>query len=258
MDDRSPIVRDGRMRMEDKEKSFKGKRWILGLIIALLLALIGISVAWFAYLNRLNTISVVQIPSRITISGANRSEMQNISLEMTSDDTQDGKRVTIRRVFCIESTDDFLLEVAHTTNIPNMEIKIFPVSNENSKPDKTSGAVKGSDAGRTFYYDPDGTGIAGNYINKVGDIAIQENDPGSLHRQTYSDGDTGKVQQNAEPLYWLSELQKFDNDNKDYYRVGKAGDGVTEIKYRYYVLQLSWDIDRAETDMVYLLASHKD
>lgn len=243
--------------MGDKEKSFKNKRWVPVLIIALLLALIGMSLGWLAYFNRLNTISVVQIPSRITISGANRSEMQKISLEMTSDDTQNGNRVTIRRVFCIESTDDFLLEVAHTTNIPNMEIKIFPVSNENSKPEKESGAVKGSDAGRTFYYDPDGTEIAGDYINKEGNIAIQENNSGSLHGQTYSD-DTGKVQQNAEPLYWLSELQKFDDDNKDYYRVGKAGDGVTEIKYRYYVLQLSWDIDRAETDMVYLLASHKD
>ena len=219
------------------------------------MVLIGISVAWFAYLNRLNTISVVQIPSRITISGANRSEMQKISLEMTSDDTQVENRVTIRRVFCIESTDDFLLEVAHTTNIPNMDIKIFPVSNENSKPEKKSGAVTGSDAGRTFYYDPDSDAIQGEYLNlnSNGKIAIQGNESGSLHGQTYSD-DTGKVQQNAEPLYWLSELQKF--DNKDYYHEGKAGDGVTDIKYRYYVLQLSWDINETETDMVYLLASH--
>ena len=245
--------------MEDKEKSFKGKRWVPVLIIVLLLVLIGISVAWFAYLNRLNTISVVQIPSRITISGANRSEMQKISLEMTSDDTQVGDKVTIRRVFCIESTDDFLLEVAHTTNIPNMDIKIFPVSNDNSEPNKTSGAVKGSDAGITFYYDPDGTEIAGDYINKKGNIAIQEtdSDPRNLHGKTYSDGDTGKVQQNAEPLYWLSDdVEEFDKEN--YSRVGKAGDGVTDIHYRYYVLQLSWDIGKAETDMVYLLASHKD
>lgn len=250
-------MKDGRMRMEDKEKSFKGKRWVSVLIIALLLVLIGISVAWFAYLNRLNTISVVQIPSRITISGANRSEMQKISLEMTSDDTQVENRVTIRRVFCIESTDDFLLEVAHTTNIPNMEIKIFPVSKDNSEPEKESGAVKGSDAGRTFYYDPDGIEIAGDYINKKGNIAIQENNQGSLHSQTYSDGDAGKVQQNAEPLYWLSDnVEEF--DKKNYSRVGKAGDGVTDIHYRYYVLQLSWNIEQAETDMVYLLASHKD
>lgn len=245
--------------MEDKEKSFNGKRWVPALIIALLLVLIGISVAWFAYLNRLNTISVVQIPSRITISGANRSEMQKISLEMTSDDTQVGDRVTIRRVFCIESTADFFLEVAHTTNIPNMDIKIFPVSNVNSDSEKKSGAVKGSDAGKTFYYDPDSVAIQGEYLNlnSNGKIAIQENDFGSLHVQTYSEGDAGKVQQNAEPLYWLSnEVEDF--DNTEYSRVGKAGDGVTEIHYRYYVLQLSWDIDRAETDMVYLLASHKD
>lgn len=243
--------------MEDKEKSFKGKRWIPGLIIALLLALIGISVAWFAYLNRLNTISVVQIPSRITISGANRSEMQKISLEMTSDDTQVGDKVTIRRVFCIESTDDFLLEVAHTTNIPNMDIKIFPVSNDNSEPNKTSGAVKGSDAGITFYYDPDSGAIQGKYLNSNGTIAIQGNNTGSLHSQTYAQGDAGKVQQNAEPLYWLSDKAE-DCEKEGYSRDGKAGDGVTDIKYRYYVLQLSWDINEAETDMVYLLASHPE
>lgn len=243
--------------MEDKEKNNIDKRWVFTLVIALLLALIGISMGWFTYMNRLNTISVVQIPSRITISGANRSEMQKISLEMTSDDTEQDGKVTIRRVFCIESTDPYLLEVAHTTNIPNMEIKIFPVSNTNSDPEKTSGAVKGSDEGKTFYYDPDGTEIAGTYLNKNDTIAIQENNPNSLHDQTYSPGDTGKVQQNAEPLYWLSNAAE-DFDKTDYSREGKAGDGVTVIQYRYYVLQLSWDIDEAETDMVYLLASHKD
>ena len=129
--------------MEKNKKRLKMQILITALLGMLLLGIIGISFAWLSYWHRLNTISVLQIPSKISISGANRSEMQKISLEMTSDDTQEGKTVTIRRVFCIESTDDFLLEVAHTTNISNMEIKIFPVSNENSEPDKTSGKVQG-------------------------------------------------------------------------------------------------------------------
>lgn len=245
------------MKMKGKKKNLKKKRLITLLVFMIILEIVGISFAWLSYWHRLNTISVVQIPSRITISGANRSEMQKISLEMTSDDTQEGNKVTIRRVFCIESTDDYLLEVAHTTNIPNMEIKIFPVSKDNSdiesegsSSESTQGAVKGTDEGTVFYYKPDGTSISGGYLNKEGNIANK-----SLHNQVYSDGD--KVQQNAEPLYWISsEAEEY--DKKDYSRRGISADGKTEIYYRYYVLELSWEIDQAETDMVYLLASHQE
>ena len=94
------------MKMKGKKKNLKKKRLITLLVFMIILEIVGISFAWLSYWHRLNTISVVQIPSRITISGANRSEMQKISLEMTSDDTQEGNKVTIRRVFCIESTDD--------------------------------------------------------------------------------------------------------------------------------------------------------
>lgn len=238
--------------MENRKIKLKFKILTSALIVIVALGVVGISFAWLAYWHRLNTISVVQIPSKISISGANRSEMQKISLEMTSDDTQKGNKVTIRRVFCIESTDDFLLEVAHTTNIPNMDIKIFPVSNENSNPEKTTGDVQGADAeaGRIFYYDPDTTPLAGDYINKTGEIADN-----SLHDKIYTEGDS--VQQNAEPLYWLT-YDPEDCKRRDYYRDGKASDGQTDIFYRYYVLQLSWDITQSETDMVYLLASHPE
>lgn len=238
--------------MENKKKRLKSQILTSALLCMLILAIIGVSFAWLSYWHRLNTISVLQIPSKISISGANRSEMQRISLEMASDDTQEGKRVTIRRVFCVESTDDFLLEVAHTTNISNMDIKIFPVSTANSEPDKTSGSVHGVDAeaGRVFYYDPDGEALSGAYINKTNQIANN-----SLHDQNYAGGDN--VQQNAEPLYWLTnDVEKY--DRQGYYRTGKAADGQTDICYRYYVLQLSWDVDQAETDIVYLLASHEE
>lgn len=243
------------MKMKGKKKHLKKRRLIQILSCIILLEIVGISFAWLSYWHQLNTISVVQIPSRITISGANRSEMQKISLEMTSDDTQDGNKVTIRRVFCIESTDDYLLEVAHTTNIPNMKIKIFPVSNDNSDINGSSlessqGAVKGTDEGIVFYYKPDGTPISGDYLNKEGNIANT-----SLHNQVYSDGD--EVQKNAEPLYWISrEAEKYNKE--DYSRYGISADGKTKIYYRYYVLELSWDIDQSETDMVYLLASHQE
>lgn len=253
MGDRCPIDAEGERGM--KNKKLKQRVLVSVLIVLLILGIIGASFAWLFYWNRLNTISVLQIPSKISISGANRSEMQKISLEMTSDDTQVDGRVTIRRVFCIESTDDFLLEVAHTTNIPNMEIEIFPVSNINS--DKTSGSVQGIDAeaGSVFYYDPDGEALAGTYLNKSGNIAIQKGNRDSLNGQTYVNSDI--VQQNAEPLYWLTTDVEI-HDREGYHRTGKAADGLTDICYRYYVLQLSWDVEQSETDIVYLLASHRE
>lgn len=240
--------------MNNKKKRLKLQILTSAFLGLLLLGIIGASFAWLSYWHRLNSISVLQIPSKISLAGANRSEMQKISLEMTSDDTQEGNKVTIRRVFCVESTDNYLLEVAHTTNISNMDIKIFPVSNVNS--DKSSGIVKGvdSEAGQVFYYDPDGESLLGSYIN-IGANKVANSE---LHEKTYTvPDDNGKVQQNAEPLYWLTNsVEDYDKDG--YHRTGKAADGMTDICYRYYVLQLSWEIDQAETDIVYLLASHEE
>lgn len=242
--------------MKDKRKVCTVQILKASLFFVLLLGSVGVSFGWLSYWHRLNTISVVQIPSRITISGANRSEMVRIPLEMTSDDTQEGDTVKIRRVFCIESTDNYYLEVAHTTNIGDMDIKIFPVSEENSDIETGSeSSVKGYDAGKAYYYNPDGISIGGSYINRAGSIAIQKGSDGSLHDQVYAAGDT--VQQNAEPLYWLTDSLE-DYKRSGYSRKGMAADGKTEIYYRYYVLELSWNTAESETDMVYLLASHME
>lgn len=250
--------------MKEEIKQIKIKLILLLLLCATILGLTGVTFAWFRHLQQLNTVALVQIPSQITLSGANRSELQRISLELTPDDTEDNGQVTIRRVFCIESTADFWLEVIRTTNIENMVIKIYPVRTSDSdlKPDiPESGMVKGNDGADVFYYIPDkAKKLEGNYLNLVTDekIAIQKGETGTLHGENYDDGDN--VQQNAEPLYWRS----MNNDSVDtkevfnqqnYSTAGKAADGM-DIYYRYYVLELSWNTTDQETDLVYLLASH--
>ena len=97
--------------------------------------------------------------------------------------------------------------------------------------------------------------LAGEYLNKTGQIAIQKGDTGTLNGQTYVNSDT--VQQNAEPLYWLTNSVE-ECKKSGYSREGKAADGQTDIYYRYYVLQLSWKVTDSETDIVYLLASHEE
>lgn len=241
---------EGGCPLKEVIKQLKTKWILLILICAMILGLTGVSFAWIRYLQQLNTVALVQIPSRITLSGPNRSELQRISLELTPDDTQNGAEVTIRRVFCIESTADYWLEVVRTTNIEGMDIKIYPVKSSNS--DLNSGTVKGTDGVDTYYYTPEDDSLVGSYLNQDGKIAIQKDKPGTLHGENYVDGDN--VQKNAEPLYWRTSGRQTYND-AEYSTLGTATDDIT-MYYRYYVLELSWNTTAQETDLVYLLASH--
>lgn len=239
--------------MKEEMKRTKMKLVLSILLCVAVLGCIGGTLAWFRHLQQLNTVALVQIPSRITLLGPNRSELQKISLELTTDDdiTGDGQ-VTIRRVFCIESTDDFRLEVIRTTNIDGMDIKIYPVKATNS--DRDSGTVKGNDGLNTYYYTPETNNLEGSYLNKVEDqyLAIQKDNDGTLHGENYVEGDT--VQKNAEPLYWRTDsAQKY--DDLEYSKENTTDDGI-KVCYRYYVMELSWNTSDQETDMVYLLASH--
>lgn len=239
--------------MREEMKRTKIKLVLSILLCIAILGFTGGTLAWFRYLQQLNTVALVQIPSRITLLGPNRSELQKISLELTPDDDITGEgQVTIRRVFCIESTADFRLEVVRTTNIEGMDIKIYPVKATNS--DLDSGTVKGNDGLNTYYYTPETNFLEGSYLNKVADeyLAIQKDNDRTLHGENYVDGDT--VQKNAEPLYWRTDLvQKY--DAQEYSKEDTTDDGI-KMCYRYYVMELSWDTTDQETDMVYLLASH--
>lgn len=234
--------------MKEEIKQIKKKLVVLILLCIAILILIVATLAWFRNLQQLNTVSLVQIPSKLTLSGANRSELQKISLELTPDDTINGDgEVTLRRVFCVESTSDFRLEVVRTTNINEMDIKIYPVKTANS--DLDSGTVKGNDGLNTYYYTPDANWLEGLYINKVENEYLANE---TLHDENYISGDT--VQKNAEPLYWRT-VTKQDYDDM-YYSKEDTTDDEKNMRYRYYVMELSWDTSDQETDMVYLLASH--
>ena len=239
--------------MREEMKRTKIKLVLSILLCIAILGFTGGTLAWFRYLQQLNTVALVQIPSRITLLGPNRSALQKISLELTPDDDITGEgQVTIRRVFCIESTADFRLEVVRTTNIEGMDIKIYPVKATNS--DLDSGTVKGNDGLNTYYYTPETNFLEGSYLNKVADeyLAIQKDNDRTLHGENYVDGDT--VQKNAEPLYWRTgTVQTY--DDQEYSKKVTTDDGI-KMCYRYYVMELSWDTTDQETDLVYLLASH--
>lgn len=237
--------------MKEEMMRTKIKFFLSILLCMMVLGLTGVTFAWFRSLQQLNTVALVQIPSRITLSGPNRSELQRISLELTDDDTQNENEVTIRRVFCIESTADFCLEVIRTTNIEDMDIRIYPV--KQSENDLDSETVKGTDGVKTYYYytpTPNKEYLDASYLNPGEDGKTANN---TLHTENYDDGDV--VQKNAEPLYWRTTAAQVFNDH-DYSCKSETAEDEIDIYYRYYVLELSWDTSESETDMVYLLASH--
>ena len=214
--------------MKEEIKRTKIKLVLSILLCVAILCFIGGTLAWFRNLQQLNTVALVQIPSKITLSGANRSELTRISLELTPDDEKNGEgQVTIRRVFCVESTADFWLEVIRTTNIEGMDIKIYPVKATNS--DLQSGTVKGTDGLDTYYYTPETNWLKGAYLNLDGQIAIQEGEIGTLHGENYVEGDT--VQKNAEPLYWRTDtVQEYDDQT---YSKEDTSDDEIKMYYRY-------------------------
>ncbi|MDO4478729.1 MAG: hypothetical protein Q4B73_06810 [Lachnospiraceae bacterium] len=235
-----------------QNRRFQKRVTLVVLLCALVLAVIGITFAWFKNVQQLHTVSLIQTPSRIILSGANRSELQKLSLELTPDDTKDEDSVTLRRVFCVESSADYWIELVNTTNIPNMEMKLYPVTAANS--DKSSGQIGASDGVGTFYYTPDADTIPGSYLNKIAGenkIAIQAGQPGTLHDENYVAGDA--VELHAEPLYWRTDAQ-MEYDKANYSRQ-ETEEGQTNLYYRYYVLELSWDTSAQETDMIYLMVS---
>lgn len=247
--------------MKDYLNKQKKKIFLLKicLIITIFMILVTVSYGWLVYKNQLSTISVIQIPSKISITGGNRSEMLRIPLELTEDDTLQDNVVTIKRIFCIESTGDYFLELAHTTNIAGMSIDIYPVTVEHSNmTTETEKSVKWSDADVTYYYEPDDAAIDGDYLNLKSDELGIAND--SLHNQIYNEDENEtygvNVQKNAEPLYWLSSPVKCDEEN--YFRTDTDVDGRTTIYYRYFVLKISWNTTDSENDMIYLMASHTE
>ena len=247
------VLPEGGHLLKENMRHKRRKIAISILLCVTILGAAGAIFAWFRHLQQFNTVALVQMPSRITLSGANRSELQRISLELTPDDIQNGDQVTIRRVFCVESTADFWIEVIRTTNIENMDIKIYPV--KASESDLSSGEVKGTDGVTSYYYNPDTDPLAGSYINIAADgvTAIQKGVAGTLHAENYDDSDA--VQKNAEPLYWRTGYIQ-DYSLKEYSRMEAAEGAGMDSYYRYYVLQLCWNTSAQETDIVYLLVSH--
>lgn len=171
------------------------------LAAAVLLSALGGTMAWLRYARSLHTLARIQVPS-MTLTGPQGESTLPVALG-DMDLSKAGSKESIFRIASNKGTH-YILQLAHTTNLP-LNYSIYKLSSA-------------SDPSR-------GTALAGSYRN--GD--------GTLHSATY--GDYNKVQKNAQPLYWQSEVQ-------------------TSIGEEFYVLVVTWKAgaNNKETDMIYITA----
>lgn len=171
------------------------------LAAAVLLSALGGTMAWLRYARSLHTLARIQVPS-MTLTGPQGGSTLPVALG-DMDLSQAGKKESIFRIASNKGTH-YILQLAHTTNLP-LNYTIYKLSSA-------------SDTSRE-------TPLTGSYRN--GD--------GTLHSATY--GDYDKVQKNAQPLYWQSEVQ-------------------TSSGEEFYVLVVTWNAgaNNKETDMIYITA----
>lgn len=220
-----------------KKKKFRYTLFSTILVLILFAALVG---AWFYYQSGMGTLLAIKEPSDISILGPDGAEMSSIDLNYTEDE-KTGDRVTVKRVFCVQtSAAKHLLEITHTTNLKGLTFNIYKVSD--------NGTETVTDEGHTYRYDK--TAIAGSYLNlnsdKTGsDYKYADN---TYHDKNYEDIKKDQVQIHAEPVYWLVS-QSLDTNKTNSISIKN---GTT---YRtYYVCEVSWTETEKETDIFYILA----
>lgn len=234
-------------------------------LLAAIIFIIGLTMTWFVNSKSLSTVGKIQTPAQLKIMGPNQTSIEPIEIsydESRGDVKNSNGTVAIRRAFCVKSNNDesddggqaFELQVANTTNIKGLVIKVYRVTDTTAS---GKGDVAGLDsAGKKYAWTKQPEAISFKLINPARD------DDASLAKDLEEDDPTyqkyKKVQQNARPLY---RYHKFAKNELDGYNeeTKKANDATN------FIIECTWNPDIVtegntkvsnikETDMVYLIA----
>lgn len=231
-------------------------------LLAAIIFIIGLTMTWFVSSKSLSTVGKIQTPAQLKIMGPNQTSIEPIEIsydESRGDVTDDSGNVTVRRAFCVKSSNEnneggqtFELQVANTTNIKGLDIEVYRVTDTTAS---GAGDVAGLDsAGKKYAWTKQPEAISFKLINPaVADDAslakdLEEDDP---TYQKYK-----KVQQNARPLY---RYHKFEQNKLDGWNGAKASDATN------FIIECTWNpgivtegntkvSNIKEIDMVYLIA----
>lgn len=236
-------------------------------LLAAIIFIIGLTMTWFVSGKSLSTVGKIQTPAQLKIMGPNQTSIEPIEIaydESRGDVKNTDGTVSVRRAFCVKSSNDenkdaggqaFELQVANTTNIKGLDIKVYKVNDTTAL---GTGDVAGLDgAGNRYAWTKKPEAISFELINPAtaGDTSLakelEKDDP---TYQKYKN-----VQQNARPLYRYHKFAKKDLDGYNE-ETNEANDATN------FIIECTWNpgvVTNAdgtkvsnvkETDMVYLIA----
>ena len=220
--------------------------------IAVIVLIVGLSLMWFVSNKSLSTVGKIQTPATLKVLGPNQSAIEQIDIsysEAMKDTVGENGIATIRRGFCVQSNgSDFELQIANTSNISGLQIKVYRVANANAKAEN---ATIAGVSGTTTYSWQIGKEVTGfELINpaKAGDESLAK----GLEAKGDPTFDNYKnVQKNARPLYRFKRFSAAGDDTSKLYGAGDANGVATN-----FIIECSWQTrpNVKEADVVYLIA----
>ena len=223
--------------LESDEAYSKRKRLMsIFAVIAVAVLILGLTLSWFVGSQTASTVGKIAQPSNLQILGPNSTSIEQLDLSYDSSNIDSSGKVTVRRGFCVESGGDpFELQVANTTNISGLDIKVYRVT-VNDKSASGDVVEPGS------YSWSKGSEVEFAYINKDSSTGIAKTPTGS-NDETFAN--YTKVQANAAPLYRWHAFEISDLD--------KGSDGKP-ASVTNFIIEATWTETVKETDIVYLIA----
>ena len=200
-------------------------------VIAVVLIITALTLSWFLTNNSLSTVAKVDSPAelKITVPGESAATQLDLTNDADYDKPAADGRVYRCRAFSVNSGGKaFELQVANTTNIKDLSVKIYRAA-VNSNP-SAAGDVKGS--GYSWNKGTEVTGFA--------DI-----DSNAAKTQTF--GNYNNIQKNAVPNYRWKRFEVAELDKKNESEAASTTN---------FIIECSWpkDTNYKETDVAYLIA----
>ena len=198
-------------------------------VIAVVLIIAALTLSWFLTNNSLSTVAKVDSPAKlkITVPGESAATQLDLTSDADYDKVAADGRVYRSRAFSVDSDGKaFELQVANTTNINGLSVKIYraKVNDPSASGDVTGNGYSWSKVGEAIYFTP---------------ISADAAKP-----QTF--GAYGNIQTNALSNY---RWKRFEIDDLD--KNGSEAAPATN-----FIIECSWpkDTNYKETDVAYLIA----
>ena len=198
-------------------------------VIAVVLTIAALTLSWFLTNNSLSTVAKVDSPAKlkITVPGESAATQLDLTSDADYDKVAEDGRVYRSRAFSVDSSGKaFELQVANTTNINGLSVKIY----------------------RATVNDPSASGdVTGNGYSWSKGAEVADFTPISADVAKPQTFDTyGNIQTNALPNY---RWKRFEIDDLD--KNGSEAASATN-----FIIECSWpkDTNYKETDVAYLIA----